>query len=78
MKQNIPPLRASKTTFADRAAYLNYLFRVNRPGLIDPQHSLTVYVGLILRGIDVYTHEPTWRIVMPWRGCPFGPIGAFA
>lgn len=78
MKRVIPPLRSADTKLPERAAYLNYLFRINRPGLIDPFQCLTVYAGVFLQGFDVYTHEPTWRVVFPWRGCPFGPIDAFA
>ena len=69
---------SEQASLEDRATYLNYLFRVRSPGLINPYGEIRVYLGVILRGIDVYTKKNTWRVVKVWRGSPFGPMRSLA
>ena len=73
MKVVIPALRGSDS-YIDRANYLNYLFRISNPALIDPKSPITVYFGAILVGKEIYSQKTTWRAVRFWRGSPFGPI----
>jgi hypothetical protein len=76
----IPALRDPNTTFEQKVAYLNYLWSLRRPEMIDPNQPVAVYaifgVG-VLKGINRYTGFNMWQFIRPWAGSPFGPMKAW-
>ena len=74
----VPPLHSPFSTLAEKATYLNFLYRVSNPAGINTYQPLDVYFGILLFGFRPYSSERTWRIVWPWRASPFGPVRTWA